>query len=118
MSAVWMRLRADMRGRWRAWLGLALLIMVFFAPALSAFAGARRTQDAYPRFLEEQRPWDVFIFDASIFANVLWKPDYEALEALPYLEASVRVKMLDIAGMTAVGDADAAYGRDLNRAKI
>jgi len=91
MGAVWMRARAEMRGRWRAWLGLALLITVFFGPCLSAIAGARRTTSTYSRFRETHHAWDVMILDGSIFAPILWKPDFCALERLPYIESSARM---------------------------
>ena len=46
-----MRLRADLRTRWRALLGLALLLGLVGGVALTAAAGARRTDTAYPRLL-------------------------------------------------------------------
>ena len=51
MATVWMRLRADMRARWRVMLGLALLLGLVGGVALTAAAGARRTDTAYPRLL-------------------------------------------------------------------
>jgi hypothetical protein len=51
MATVWMRLRADMRARWRVMLGLALLLGLVGGAALTAAAGARRTETAYPRLL-------------------------------------------------------------------
>src|SRR5947207_11348013 len=51
MSAVWMRVRVELRARWRALLGLALLVGVVSGAAIAAAAGARRTDSAYPRFL-------------------------------------------------------------------
>ena len=49
--AVLMRLRADLRTRWRALLGLALLLGLVGGVALTAAAGARRTDTAYWRLL-------------------------------------------------------------------
>jgi len=43
VSAVWMRLRSELRIRWRAWLGLAVLIGLAGSAAAAAAAGARRT---------------------------------------------------------------------------
>jgi hypothetical protein len=51
MATVRMRLRADVRARWRVMLGLALLIGLVGGVALTAAAGARRTETAYPRLL-------------------------------------------------------------------
>src|ERR1700722_7780943 len=51
MATVLMRLRADLRTRWRALLGLALLLGLVGGVALTAAAGARRTDTAYSRLL-------------------------------------------------------------------
>ena len=51
MGTVSMRLRADLRTRWRALLGLALLLGLVGGVALTATAGARRTDSAYSRLL-------------------------------------------------------------------
>jgi hypothetical protein len=51
--------RAELRTRWRAWLGLALLIGLGAGVVIAAAAGARRTDSAYSRFLVEQRAFDV-----------------------------------------------------------
>ncbi|MGZ4139716.1 MAG: FtsX-like permease family protein [Actinomycetota bacterium] len=118
MTAVWIRLRAELRARWRAWLALSLMVAVFFGPALSAFGGARRTNSVYPRFLKEQRAWDVVVLDGSVFAPILWKPDFQALERLPYVQTSVRVLIGNYFGLTYFGDTTGRYGVELNRPKI
>ena len=51
MATVWLRLRADVRLRWRALAGLALLLGLVGGVVLTAAAGARRTDTAYPRLL-------------------------------------------------------------------
>jgi ABC-type antimicrobial peptide transport system permease subunit len=51
MATVWLRLRADFRLRWRALVGLALLLGLVGGVVLTAAAGARRTDTAYPRLL-------------------------------------------------------------------
>lgn len=61
MPAVWARTRAELRSRWRAWAGLALLVGLFGGAVLSAGAGARRTQTAYPRMVRDSRDADVFV---------------------------------------------------------
>jgi ABC-type antimicrobial peptide transport system permease subunit len=118
MSAVGMRMRAELRARWRAWLTLSLLVALFFAPALSAFAGARRTNNVYTRFLKKQNAWDVIVLDASVFASILWKPDFDALEHLPYVRSSVRIVTGNLAGLSFAGDLDGKYGTVLNKAKL
>src|SRR5207247_10906363 len=54
-----MRLRSEIRTRWRTWLGLALLIGLAGAAAVAAAAGARRTETAYPRFVQAQNGYDL-----------------------------------------------------------
>ena len=49
MATVWLTLRADLRHRWRALLGLALLLGLVGGVVLTAAAGARRTDTVYPR---------------------------------------------------------------------
>ncbi|MCJ7673018.1 MAG: ABC transporter permease [Acidimicrobiia bacterium] len=62
MGAVWLTFRAELRRRWRAWLGLALLIGLGAGVVIAATAGARRTGSAYERFLQDQRAYDVIAF--------------------------------------------------------
>ncbi|MDP8937079.1 MAG: hypothetical protein M3O23_05030 [Actinomycetota bacterium] len=61
-----LRLRAEARARWRAWLGLAVLAGLVGGATIAALAGARRTETAYPRFpwcssgsdpVRRARPW-------------------------------------------------------------
>jgi ABC-type antimicrobial peptide transport system permease subunit len=59
MAAVAVRLRSELRARWRAWLGLALLLGLAGGAATAAAAGARRTDTAYPRFVVAQKGYDL-----------------------------------------------------------
>jgi hypothetical protein len=52
MGPVWLSLRAELRLRWRALTGLALLLGLIGGVALTAAAGARRTETAFPRLLQ------------------------------------------------------------------
>ena len=52
MGSVWLSLRADLRGRWRPLAALALLLGLIGGVVLTAAAGARRTDTAYPRLLQ------------------------------------------------------------------
>ncbi|MDQ3680954.1 MAG: ABC transporter permease [Actinomycetota bacterium] len=80
MDAVWVRLRSDFRSRWRAWLSLTLLLGVFGGIVLTAAVGARRTDTAYPRFLEDSAAADVAIVGGELEAN-------RELERLPQVAA-------------------------------
>src|SRR5580698_6568545 len=51
MGPVLLGMRAELRLRWRAVVGLALLLGLVAGVALTAADGARRTETAYPRLL-------------------------------------------------------------------
>jgi ABC-type antimicrobial peptide transport system permease subunit len=51
MDTLWLALRSDLRHRWRALVSLALLLGLAGGVVLTAAAGARRTDTAYPRLL-------------------------------------------------------------------
>jgi predicted lysophospholipase L1 biosynthesis ABC-type transport system permease subunit len=51
VNAVWVSLRADARRRWRAWLGVALIVGLFGGIVTATAAGARRTDNAYSRLV-------------------------------------------------------------------
>lgn len=57
-DAVGLVARSEVRSRWRALLGLALLIALVGTVALSAFAGARRTASALDRFVDATQARD------------------------------------------------------------
>jgi hypothetical protein len=56
MAAVWARSRAELRTRWRAWVGLSLALGVAAGAVLALATGARRTSSAYPRLVAAERP--------------------------------------------------------------
>ena len=55
------RLRVDLRRRWRAVVGLGLLVAVLGGIVLATFAGARRTASAYDRFLDVANPPELLV---------------------------------------------------------
>jgi putative ABC transport system permease protein len=61
MGSTWLALRADLRVRWRAMAGLALLLGLIGGVVLTAAAGARRTDTAYPRLLRWSRAASVLV---------------------------------------------------------
>jgi hypothetical protein len=69
MGAVWLRLRAELRGQWRGLLALAVLLGVIGGIALTAAAGARRTDTAYPRFLRQSRAAGLMVQPALSMAT-------------------------------------------------
>jgi putative ABC transport system permease protein len=97
VGAVWMRLRSELRTRWRSWLGLALLIGLAGAAAVAAAAGARRTETAYPRFVQAQNGYDLITGGSS--ANIDPGRALAKIEALPEVAQWARV---DVAASTAI----------------
>ena len=77
MSAIWLRLRSELRTRWRSWLGLALVIAVAGGVVLAATAGARRTDTAWERLEESTNASDAFVFGPQ------FQLDVDAIAALP-----------------------------------
>jgi hypothetical protein len=61
MGAVWMRVRTDARKRWLSWIGLALVLGLVGGAGIAAAAGARRTETAYPRFVDKHAAFDVML---------------------------------------------------------
>jgi hypothetical protein len=61
MAAVGLHFRAELRRRWRAWLGLAVVLGLIGGAVLALAAGARRTDSAYGRFLRHQNASDVIV---------------------------------------------------------
>src|SRR5215472_5872043 len=65
MRAV-LRLAAhELRARWLGWIVLALLVALAGGVVLTAAAGARRTDSAYPRFLAASKASDVLVSPAG-----------------------------------------------------
>ncbi len=57
-----MAVHSELRGRWREWLTLALIVGLFTGAVTAVAAGARRTDSAYPRFLRATRAPDLLVF--------------------------------------------------------
>lgn len=90
VDAVWFRMRAELRSRWRSILAVALLVGLASAAVLTAAAGARRTATTVERYLEASRANDVFVQVGSPGA-----PEdpalFDAIERLPQVETLGRV---------------------------
>ncbi|HJR19572.1 MAG TPA: FtsX-like permease family protein [Actinomycetota bacterium] len=98
MRAVWLRARAEIRSRRRALLSATLICGLAGAAVLATLAGARRTESVYPRFLETHLAEDLVLNDLSFFVPVFWKPDFEALVELPYVESAAQVEFVGLGG--------------------
>ena len=92
MSAVALRFRAELRAGWRGWLGLAVLMGLAGAVVIGAAAGARRTDNAYSRFLTAYRASDVAFFDVT--EGTPHAPKRAQLERLPQVAEVVPVQFV------------------------
>lgn len=88
MGAVWMRLRSEARGRWRAWLGLALLAGIPAGIAIAAATGAVRTETVTDRLVAATDPADVYY--PPDYQNV--KLEFDDIAALPLVKEAVLFK--------------------------
>lgn len=130
MGAVWMRSRAEWRARWRAIVGLALIVGVAGGAATAAAAGARRTATAYERFVEEYQSYDVIPGGISEDDPKELKRIQDALATLPQVAAFATGQFLTDAirlpsGRVSVfpealvlGDAAGHGGFEVNRFKV
>jgi hypothetical protein len=92
-----MRLRSELRSRWRSWLVLALLIGLAGGAAVAAAAGARRTETAYPRFVQAQNGYDLITGGSS--GKIDPGRALAKMEALPEVAQWARV---DVAASSAI----------------
>jgi ABC-type antimicrobial peptide transport system permease subunit len=121
MTTVWLALRADMRRRWPALLSLALLLGLIGGVVLTAAAGARRTDTAYPRLLTWANASQVDI----VPENTGFTGYYTALARLPHITATTTVSFYNVVlsprnpGMVnLMSSPDGAMGVSVDRVKI
>jgi hypothetical protein len=124
MGAVWLRLRAELRHQWRVWLALAVLLGVIGGIALTAAAGARRTDTAYPRFLRASHAAQLAVFPPrSGFGGY-----FRAVARLPQVSSSASAAFLQMSlpgpgtspysGLTAEASPAGDDGVSLDRVKV
>ena len=89
MGPVWFRFRYELRTQWRGLLALVLLVGVAGGLVLGALAGARRTDHAYPEFLESQRAYDVLVI-SGLPSNSFASFDLDEIAALPMVSESAQ----------------------------
>ena len=117
------RFRAELRTRWRSWLGLALVVGIAGAAVLALAAGARRTDTAYQRFLREQDAYDVLV---SLNTSGFGAPtevtfDIEELEQLPQVVDTAETASFFItlgAGVGVFVPPNERIGTTINRFKM
>jgi hypothetical protein len=94
MSAVWTWFRVEWRGRWRALVGLALLIAFATASVQATAAGARRGATAVDRLLEVTEPATLAVLpNRGAF-------DWDVVRSLPQVES---MSAFAVSGFTVEG---------------
>ncbi|HLM16636.1 MAG TPA: hypothetical protein VK549_02365, partial [Acidimicrobiia bacterium] len=130
MAAIVLRLRTELRHRWLAWLGVALVAGIASGVVMGLFAGAVRTRDAYRDFSVAMKASDVVVAGRSAF-GLAGAVDLDDVERLPQVRSSARATVsLMFTGRTSggrrVGPADLfpmmpeddRLGRDIERARV
>jgi len=125
METVWLTLRADLRQRWRALLSLALLLGLIGGVVLTAAAGARRTDTAYPRLLSWASATQIQVIPG---ASGYPADYYAALARLPQVAALATVVLYQTVlpnathaydyQVTAMSSPDHAVGVTVDKVKI
>jgi hypothetical protein len=86
MGAVWMRIRSDMRARWRAWLVITLMTSVASGVVMAAVAGGRRSDTAVARFAAYTHAPNAGVeADPSTLRAIAALPEVEHARALAYM---------------------------------
>ncbi len=98
MATVWLALRADVRRRWRALLSLTLILGITGGVVLTAAAGARRTDTAYPRLLRWANAAQLDVLPGNPDP-----PYFAALARLPQVTAMSSAIQYNV-GLPAPGD--------------
>jgi putative ABC transport system permease protein len=122
MTTVWLALRADVRRRWPALLSLALLLGLIGGVVLTAAAGARRTDTAYPRLLTWANATQADIIPegnavpADYFAALARQPHIAAMTTAGVYGAVVSRR--DQTNVAVMSSQDGAMGVSVDRVKI
>jgi ABC-type antimicrobial peptide transport system permease subunit len=124
MGAVWLRLRAELRQQWRGWLALAVLLGLIGGVALTAAAGARRTDTAYPRFLRASHAADLLVTPArsgfhGYFRALARLPEVSSLTPAMFLQMSLPGPGASpFSGMVAQASPFGGEGVSVDRVKV
>ena len=122
MATVWLALRADVRRRWPALLSLAVLLGLIGGVVLTAAAGARRTDTAYPRLLTWANATQTDIvpegngIPADYFAALARQPQVAAMTTAGVYSAVVSRR--NQTNVTVMSSQDGAMGVTVDRVKV
>ena len=121
MTAVWVFFRAELRGRWRSWLALAVLAGLFGGVVIAVAAGARRTGAAYPSLLTWSRSPDDLISLGSGQGPTFATLPVATVERLPQVTAAgglTTFTALEPAALTVMAPVNGAIPGSLWRRKL
>jgi ABC-type antimicrobial peptide transport system permease subunit len=123
MAPVWFALRAGMRRRWRPLVSLALVLGLAGGVVLTAAAGARRTDTAYPRLLA----W-AGASQETVLLGGLDPAYFAALNQLPQVAAVATAMQYNIAlpvsgglpdnQVEVLASSDGSLGTTVDRVKV
>ena len=103
MAAVLVRLRSEVRRRWAAWLGVALVAGLGGGVVIGLLAGANRTAAAYPEFVRSMKSADVLLGGQSPF-GLSGSIELDDVAALPQVARDARASVsLLFTGRTGAG---------------
>jgi ABC-type antimicrobial peptide transport system permease subunit len=125
MGPVWLALRADLRMRWQAMAGLAVLLGLIGGVVLTAAAGARRTDTAYPRMLEWAHAAQVDIIPngngiaTRYFAALSRLPQVASMSTLGLYQAALPPRRgRQLAPVLTMSSPDRSWGVSVDRVKV
>lgn len=124
MGALSLRLRAELRQRWRVWLALAILLGVVGGIALAATAGARRTDTAYPRLLHWSHAADLAVSPVrsgfhGYFRALARLPEVSSADAAAFLQMSLPVPGASpFSGIVAEASPFGGEGMSVDRVRV
>jgi hypothetical protein len=98
VNAVWIRFRAELRTRWKAWLVLAVLAGIAGGLVIGVMAGARRTDSAVDRHAEVHRLPDLAVNMSG------QSPYFEQVARLPQVVGAGLAAWLVVVGRTREGE--------------
>jgi hypothetical protein len=93
--------RRELRSHWRGWTALVVLVGIGGGVVLASLAGARRTESAFGRLVEQSAASDVVVVGDSDF-GFTGNVDLDAVAALPEVEATGRTTVSIV--FTGIGD--------------
>jgi FtsX-like permease family/MacB-like periplasmic core domain len=125
MAAVWMRFRSELRSRAGAVLSLAVIVGLLGGVVIAAAAGARRTETAYPRFLEAERGMDLVVNPygrdrTRAIEAIKQLPDVAEVSSVNFVAASARSsgRTLAFPNVFPLVALDGRFGVTFNRLKV